>query len=423
MLTDFVNLFKSQDKLSEKWVFLILFLFPIAGPVVKHWNSYLFVLIAFPALYFLFTKKDRKPLYKEEKIYLWVFFLFFCVFLVNTLIHGWTETQTKSLGEEIKYLLFMPIYLLIREYDFAKKALFAGILLSIPVIFLFSVYEYIYVMPTSERLNLNGAYFHLFIGPITALSLLMSYHAYKEWFKDNKYIWVMPLYVAMGLFVIIFSHTSLANLTIIVGSIILLFSFAKNLKKKIIGITLISLIVISGYQIDSVKQRVGRASSEVVSYFKNINNDQLFQANHSSLGNRFEVWRSIQYTFKERPIIGIGNGNYPNFIKKYIDKGLVGHPVSVMGQAHNSYFEALITKGSLGLMLLLMIFYYPVYIAWKNRNKSYTCFITISTFATAITLMSVGESMLINKNNGVSYLLFFSAVLFSSMIREIQTTK
>lgn len=418
MLTSFVNLFKSQEKISEKWVFLILFLFPIAGPVVRHWNSGLFVLLTFTSLYFLFTKKDRKPLYKEEKIYLWVFFLFFCVFIVSSLANGWTHTQTKALGVEVKFLLFIPIYLLIREYDFSKKALLAGILLSIPVIFSFSVYEYFFIWPESSAKVLIGSYSQLFLGPITALSLLMSYHAYKEWIKGKQYYWIIPIYVSMGLFVITFTQARIAYVTIIGGAVVLLFLATKSLKKKIAGIALIILIVLSVYQVDSIQQRVGLAVQNMSNYYKN---DDMNLSSKSSLGLRLEVWRSAQYAFKEHPFIGIGNGNYPTFIKKYIDKGLVGQPVSVMGQAHNTFVEALISKGSIGLLLLLMIFYYPVYIAWKNRKQENISFITISTFAAALTLMSLGESMLINKNNGVSYLLFFTAVLFSSLFPKRKT--
>ena len=139
MYRSFIELFSSQKKLSEKWILLLIFLFPIAGPVIRHWNSSIFVLFTFTALYFLFTKKDRKKLYKEEKFYLWAFFLFFCVFIISTTTNGysWEKIQVEGLGTEINFLLFIPIYLLIRECNFSKEALFAGILLCIPVLYLF----------------------------------------------------------------------------------------------------------------------------------------------------------------------------------------------------------------------------------------------------------------------------------------------
>ncbi|MDH5369812.1 MAG: O-antigen ligase family protein [Gammaproteobacteria bacterium] len=421
MLTNIFNLYSSQEKFSEKLVFLILFLFPIAGPVIRHWNTFFFILIMIIALYFLITKKDRKPLYQEEKIFLWVFFLFFCVFIVSAVVNGWSYIQTRELDNESRFLLFIPIYLLIREYNFSKKAFFAGILLSIPVIFLFSLYEYIYNILYLPDKSLNGVYSQIFIGPIAALSLLMSYHAYKEWIKDQKKNqWLIFGYVAMGLFIIIFSQARLAYFTIIGGAVILLFIVTKSLQKKISGFALIILIVISSYQIDIVKNRTDLAIENVTNYFEQV--DDINKIEMTSFGMRLEVWRSSQYSFKEHPFVGIGNGNYIEFIQKYIDQGLVSRHVVTMVQAHNTFIEAIISKGSIGFILLLMIFYYPMYIAWKYKHKSYLSFITIATFTTAITLMSTGDSSLINKNNNIAYLLFFTAVLFSSMIQKVKRT-
>jgi len=423
MITSFVELFSSQKKLSDKWVLLLIFLFPIAGPVVRHWNSSIFVLFSFTALYFLFTKKDRKILCKEEKIYLWTFFLFFCIFLVSTISNGysWEKIRLEGLGTEIDFLLFIPIYLLIRENDSAKKALFAGILLSIPVVFFFSLYEYHYFW--TPRTPLVGAYTQLFLGPITAFSLLMSYYAYKQWFGNN-YRWLValaPFYIFMGLFTISFSESRIAYLTIFFGTFILILLQMKNLRFTLVAFALVMVTATSVYQIDIVKGRTTAALISFSNYFTQSTDAK--RGTNTGVGMRLEAWRSSQYIFKERPFIGIGNGNYPTVIKKYIEEGLVSPPVIKMGQAHNTFVEALISKGIIGLILLLMIFYFPVYVAWKNKKQAHLSFVTVSSFAAVITLLSIGESMLINKNNGVAYLLIFSAVLFSSLRHEINTTK
>jgi len=422
MFHSFIELFSSQEKLSDKWVLFLIFLFPIAGPVIRHWNTSIFVLFCITALYYLFAKKDRKVLLKEEKIYLWAFFLFFCVFIVSTTSNGysWEKINAEGLGTEIDFLLFIPIYLLVRENHYAQKALFAGILLSIPVIFLFSLYEYHYLWPYHKELR--GAYSQLFLGPITALSLLMSIHAFKQLF-DNNYRWLItlaPFFIFMGLFTISLSNARIAYITILFGSFIVILLKIKNSKQIITAFALVILIAISSYQIDTVKTRTDTAFRNFSEYFSKTADANVIK---TSVGQRLEVWRSTQYIFKEHPIVGIGNGNYPTVIKKHIDLGLVSPHVINMGQAHNTFIEAIITKGSIGLILLIMIFYFPVYIAWKNKKQAPLNFIIIGTFSTAITLMSTGESMLINKNNGVSYLLIFSAVLFSSLVREINITK
>lgn len=424
MIHSFTELFRTQEKLSDKWVLLLIFLFPIAGPVVRHWNSSIFVLLSLTALYFLFNKKDRKILQKEEKIYLWTFFLFFIVFLVSTISNGysWEKIQAEGLGTEIDFLLFIPIYLLIRERRDSQNALFAGILLSIPVIFLFSLYEYLFISYNFRTTGLSGAYSQLFLGPITALSLLMSFYAYKQWFNDNRWLWLLaPLFISMGLLTISFSAARIAYMTIFFGSFIIILLQIKNLKLILVSFSIIILTSVFLYQINTIKLRTNMAITEFSKYFSN--SDDVKSATNTSVGQRLETWRSSQYIFKEHPFVGIGHGNYPTVIKKYIEEGLVSPSVIGMGQAHNTFVEALISKGVIGLILLLMIFYFPVYTGWKNKKQAHLSFVTVSAFASVITLMSIGESMLINKNNGVSYLIVFSAVLFSSLIQEINATK
>jgi len=420
----FIELFSSQEKLSDKWILLLIFLFPIAGPVVRHWNSSIFVLLSLTSLYFLFVKKDRKPLHKEEKIYLWTFFLFFCVFLVSTISNGysWEKINVEGLGTEINFLLFIPIYLLIKEINSAKKVLFAGVILSIFVFFIFSLYEYFYIWPHVKPNMLRGAYSQLFLGQITAFTLLISYYSYKQWF-NSKYHWltIAPLITFLGLLIIGLSTVRLAYLTIFFGTFIIIVLHLDKMKSRLLAFALVmSIFTLIYYQVDSIRLQTDTAFTNLSTFFSKTAN--IHQRTNTSVGKRLEVWRSSQYIFKEHPLVGIGNGNYTSVIQKHIKQGYVTKHVQKMGHAHNTFVEVLISKGSIGLIILLMIFYFPVYIAWKNKEQSKENFLTLCTFATAISLMSIGESMLINKNNGISYLLIFTAILFSSMISEIKAT-
>ncbi len=416
------DLFKPHYTLGDKWLVVIVLLFPVAGPVVRHWNNLFFLFITVTSLVYLFTKKNKHSLLftKQEKIILWVFFLFFGNFVISALINGWTPKQTLELGNELKFLFFVPIYILVRDNDKLKKALFAGVLISIPVIFLFSLYEYYYILPSISRTNLYGAYFHLFIGPITALMLLLLYPSYCLWFKGKRYTVILPLLSFMGLFVVVFSQARLAQLTIIGGFIVVLLLLIKSTKVKLIGLIILVCIIALGVQFKTIQERVLLGSQEIKSYFNSIN-DVNSETRNTSIGLRLELWRTAQYVFKDKPILGIGSGGYPKYIKKYIDDGLVSKYVANVNQAHNSFVEAFISKGAIGLLLLLMIFYYPVYLAWKNRQESYNTFIGICIFSAAISLISLGESMLINKDNGVSYLVIFTAVLYSSLMQDTNT--
>lgn len=403
----------NNTQTQEKITYLLLFLMPIAGPVVRHWNSYIFVLVFLCSIYFLLVKKDRKPLLKEEKIILSAFGLFFLSFIISANLNGWTELQTRELGNELMFLWIIPVYFLIREYKFSLNAFFAGILLSVPVITLFSIYEY-YYMSTPV---LIGAYSQLFLGPITALLLLFYAEAYKVFFGRKHIFLFLPIIYALGLFVIVFTFSRSAYLTLIIGVTVYVVLFLGNLRDKLIISALFVIVFISLMNVEKVNVRVMTAVNNVGNYFneKNINSNKI----NTSAGLRLEMWRGSQYAIKTHPLFGIGAANHPIFIKKYIEEGKVHPGVGKHGHLHNSFVEVISSKGIVGLIILLMLFYYPVYIAWKNRKHCLKCYKYAVILSVSLTAISIGESMLINKNNAITHFIFFSAILFSYMMRQL----
>ncbi|MCK4863956.1 MAG: O-antigen ligase family protein [Gammaproteobacteria bacterium] len=404
----------NNTQTQEKLTYLILFLFPIAGPVVRHWNSFFFLFITFLSFYFLITNKNRKALLKQEKILLSAFGLFFVAFIITANLNGWSELQTVELGNELMFFWFIPIYLLIREHKYALIALFAGILLSVPVVFLFSLYEYYH----PHQPFLEGAYSQLFLGPILAMTVLFYPAAYKVWFRNKGQIWIVYLAFALSLFVITFTYARTAYLTLIVGIILLSLLYLKRIKSAVLFL-IISIAVIAGaLSHPHVNSRVMVAIDNVSQYFTNYD-DVSSEVRKTSLGLRLEMWRASQYAIKEHPLFGIAPSNFPGFIEPYIQSGAVNEGVRIAGTLHNTFVEVIVSKGIFGLILFLIILYYPVYIAWNNRHRCKPCFQYIVIFSVSLTSISMGLSNIVNKNNAVSYLVFFTAVLFSFMMRQL----
>ena len=403
----------NNTQTQEKITYLLLFLMPIAGTVIRHWNSYIFALVFLTSIYFLLVKKDKKPLLKEEKIIIAAFGLFFISFIISANLNGWTKLQTRELGGELMFLWFIPIYLLIREYKFSLDAFFAGIILSIPVIFLFSLYEYYY----APAPVLTGAYSQLFLGPITALLMLFYAEAYKVIFGKKYILWVLPAVYALGLLIIIFTFTRSAYLTLVTGSIVYVVLFLGKSRENIFFSAALIVIFISLMNVEIVNGRIMSAVNNIENYIneKNINSNKI----NTSVGLRLEMWRASQYAIKTHPLFGIGAANHPEFIKKYIEQGEVHPGVGMHSHLHNSFVEVISSKGIVGLIILLMLFYYPVYVVWKNRERCIKCYMYVIIFSASLTAMSIGESMLINKNNAVTHFIFFSAVLFSYMMRQL----
>ena len=116
----------------KEWVvYGLIFLFPIAGVTVQHWFSAIFVLLSLISLWDLIKYRGKRPtLFKPEKIWLWFCAGFFITFMVSGLVNGWGHLQTRYLGVDIRYLLVVPLYLMLRQYQYAWRYLLAGLLLA-----------------------------------------------------------------------------------------------------------------------------------------------------------------------------------------------------------------------------------------------------------------------------------------------------
>ncbi len=79
----------------------------------------------------------------------------------------------------------------------------------------------------------------------------------------------------------------------------------------------------------------------------------------TSVGKRFEMWRSAWRLFLSHPLLGVGTGAYQVKTDELIDKGVIAPFVGSYDHPHNDYLEALSSRGILGFIALLAILLFP----------------------------------------------------------------
>ncbi|MFQ5756463.1 MAG: hypothetical protein ACE5H7_10275, partial [Acidiferrobacterales bacterium] len=164
---------------NAKIIYAMLFMLPVAGISVRHWLSGSFLVLTLLSLPQLFRK--RRGLTKEERVFLTICAAFFAVFVISALVNGWTDLQTRFLGREIRFLLIIPIYLMLRRYPEAGRWLLLGTVMGAFVILTHSLIDVLVLKkPFAE-----GAYSQLLLGPFAALLALWLLSAWR--LEDNKY--------------------------------------------------------------------------------------------------------------------------------------------------------------------------------------------------------------------------------------------
>jgi len=80
----------------------------------------------------------------------------------------------------------------------------------------------------------------------------------------------------------------------------------------------------------------------------------------TSIGQRFEMWRTALLLSSERPLLGIGRNGYLDEKKQLVLEGKMGTTTSDATNAHNDYLDVLVKRGATGLLALFGLFLLPL---------------------------------------------------------------
>jgi O-antigen ligase/tetratricopeptide (TPR) repeat protein len=126
----------------------------------------------------------------------------------------------------------------------------------------------------------------------------------------------------------------------------------------------------------------------------------------SETASRFPVWNAAYQGFKERPVLGWGQGNFDVVFNKYYDPRMYSQE-SWFDRAHNIVFDWLIAGGLLGLLGYISIFISTIYLLWRDRAQKFS-FVEKALFTGL--LASYAFHNLFVFDNITSYILFFAVL-------------
>ena len=408
-----------KDK-TEPLVYLLLFLFPIAGMSIRHWISIIFILLMITALITIRTKS--RPLLKEEKIFLWICAFYFLMYIISSTFSGWERPQIRFLERDLRYLAIIPIYLLIRKYPDCINWLFRGALLGGFILVAQVYYDFNFL----NLSHANGVYSKNIIGPFAVI--ISTWLLYYLITNKNQ----LPV-IVRGIIIISISGALLtaalsasrgAYVGFIVTTIFCVVFFLKR-KWKITG--LIFAVLVSGFfysQFNTVKSRINTGVAEFTNYWQ-ANDHSKHPSSATSVGVRLEMYRTAFLITEDNLLFGNGPGNYRNIAKKYIADGEIHPAVARHSNPHNAFLEVFISKGLLGLLSLLLLFYYPMYIFIRdyrhNRHSKITTIIGMLHIV-AFTAFSLTDHSIVVKNNYIALYLIGISIFLSSHFRSYKNS-
>ncbi|QLB13952.1 RfaL protein [Bisgaardia hudsonensis] len=365
--------------------------------------------------YLIFLIKKKKYLIDtNEKLLIFSYLFYFGMFLLSFIVH---RGNASELDNPSRLILLLPLLLLFYQYQIRFKVLLYSIPIGSVIVGLVALYDRFYLnVPRAfspRIMAIQGGDIAMSLGMFSLVIAL--YFLSKKEYRFTVFCLIATLFGMLGSFLST-ARGGWIGSPFIIGFI--LFTYRKTLSKRffiIIGsLMIISVVSISLIPKTQVISRINLAKNEMVAYFEKD------RAN-TSLGARFEMWKSAVLMAKEKPILGWGQQGVIEKRKQQAKEKIIHPTVARFDHAHNQYLDDLSKRGVLGLLALLGILLMPLWFFIKS-SKSHNLEIRSVVILGIVHISSVmfynlSQGFFTHNSGNIFY--FFLIIVFYAMIKTL----
>lgn len=239
------------------------------------------------------------------------------------------------------------------------------------------------------------------------------------WFLHNK-CYTKLVFMVIGFFCGVFASVISGSrggwiilLPVVLGLIFLYRQLiGKKLMSLILGAFTLGIVLLIAVPQFGIVQRYNQAINDVQSYESHNS--------ATSLGLRFEMWKSAYIAIKERPVIGWSKDGFQDKKEELIAQHIVSPQIRDFNHVHNQYLNDWAERGIFGLLSLLSIQLVPLYIFFKYiKNKAVDSSKSVIAVLGAIHVLGVityGLSQGFLEHNSGNMFYFFLLSLFLGLL-------
>lgn len=299
-------------------------------------------------------KTKKQPLDSQIKWLMWAFGNYFLLFVLSLIVH---KGKMSELDLPSRLLLALPMLILCVKRAIPALWVIYGILSAGIIAGLVAIFQVF-------GLGIDKPFpkiMHIQAGDI-AMSFAMFAFAILFYFHAQKQRMLMLISLFAGFVAMIASFLTGARGAWIGVPVILwgIFWLNRQLlsKKLVVGVM---LIVLAGgiFASSTLYHRYQEAKSDISLYVDG-------KQKSTSIGARFDMWKSAILGIEEKPLFGWGLQGVKEMRQQHFSEGKISKFAAQFDHAHNQYLQDASARGVLGLLGLLGILLVPLAIFWRN---------------------------------------------------------
>lgn len=374
-------------------------------------------------IYIRFVKKQALEINTEQKWLIFSYLFYFSAFLLSYFLH---DGRTRELDNPSRVLLLIPVMFLLIQYPPTLRLFMWIMPVGALVAGLVALFDrFVLGEPLAYLIRI----FHIQGGDIAMTFAMFSLVITLYCFIQKQYRWMLFCLIST-LFGMLGSFLSTARggwigIPLILATI--LFLYRKRLSKSffvaISALFTTAILVVTLIPSTNVMSRVQTAYEEVKAYVNTENTQHI----NTSVGLRFEMWKSAVIMIKENPLLGWGTDGALKQRQEHAKQGIISAAAADFGHAHNQYLDELSKRGVIGLAGLLLVFIVPLVFFIKQLKISNLELRTLSTLGVVHIISTacycLTQGFFSHNSGSISYFFLLTLLFAATMQLRKSITK
>ena len=332
------------------------------------------------AIILLFSLSIYHYVYKANhkfKSYEILFLLAYLILSVFPFLHSFfISSNISEVDNYTRFLLAIPLYLMIRDLNFNKE--YFLYLINISALLLLPISLHFYFTEDLNRIRLFTSSATI-LGNISMTFFLFAVLSIYFFKKHNLNYVFLPYLSSLAA---LFSWgLSGSRFTIIIPLLVLLLSMINNYSRKYISFlfdrkSLLFLLILFSVFFSSIS--FDRFTNLNFSSLSNFNKpDANYWMKQDSIIPRLLIWNGAINIIRENPVLGVGLDNFNNHLNKQILEGKIeairkdlNNPTAGLNHAHSQYLDTFAKMGILGFLILLLFMFFNFYFFYRLCKES-----------------------------------------------------
>lgn len=362
-------------------------------------------------------KKIKWNLSKEDKWLIYSYIFYFSVFVLSLIISGGKGRELDNPSRAILlipaliFLLRMPLKVCSLIYAIPLGSVIAGCVALYDKFILHSSMAY-----SPRTMHIQGGDIAMSLGLFSVVVGLYY------WQKSQRKMTALCLIAAFfGILGSILSTARGGWVALPLMVAIILWIYRRSISKGFI-LGLVSVFVVAAVGV------IQMPNSRVMERLSFIQHDiSNYESNNAdtSIGLRFEMWKSAFLMSKEKPIMGWGTQGATEKRKQDTASHIAFADIGQFSHAHNQYLDDLSKRGIVGLFAFLSVLLVPLH-QFRKRLKNGALEVQLIATLGIVHILSVmiyclSQGFFVHNSGNIFY--FFLTVVFYAMLKQAEKTQ